>query len=351
LTEAKVYGDHIGVQRGRRDEAYYVQVWRVFDATGADGELERCLSELQKDLRYASEAEALAGAEELAAAKGLPIYMGRELIGKTGEERRGDILKRIDEMKPGTNAAPSEEFAVEYTHDSCAIEGNKLTLDETRMALVEGAVVGGKSVKDYLEVVGHRDAFRHVCHLYRLADAGAPLSEYLIKDIHALLLLDRREEGGVYRDCQVYVGAQTPPPPGEVPRLMEALVSGTPEPALHPMESWYAEDRRSRDPYAPDPPMHPLERAALFHMRFENIHPFIDGNGRAGRLVMNLQLMLAGYPPINIRRKYRDRYYMCFHGYEMLGTAAWMTNMVIACMLESLEGLAGSAPRIGSTLP
>jgi Fic family protein len=332
------YGDYVKVHRGRGKEegAYSVQVLRVFDVTGADGEIERAMGEFRDEPQYATEAEALAGAEELAAAKGLPIYgVGWELVGKTAEERRADILKRIDGMRPETSAAPAEEFAVEYTYDSCAIEGNSLTLNETRIALVDGTVVGGRPVKDYLEIVGHRNAFRRVCDL---AGAGAPVSENDVLDIHRLLLLDRPRHGGVYRDCQVYVGGQTPPPPGDVPRLIEALLTGAPDPALDPLDAWYEDDRRTRRPYAPDPPMHPLERAALFHMRFEGIHPFIDGNGRAGRLVMNLQLMLAGYPPINIRRRYRDRYYMCFHGYRRRGTAAWMTNMVIACMLESLEG-------------
>lgn len=185
-----------------------------------------------------------------------------------------------------------EEFTIEYTYNSNAIEGSTLTLKETALVL-EGITIDQKPLKEHLEAVGHRDAFLYV---QELVSAKAQLSERIIKDIHALVLMDRREEKGVYRRLPVrIVGAKhEPPQPYLVPVQMETLVS-----------SYASEMAR----------LHPIHRAALFHLRFEGIHPFIDGNGRCGRLVMNLDLMRQGYSPIDVKFADRKRYYECFDAY------------------------------------
>lgn len=218
---------------------------------------------------------------------------------KVSERYRGiftriDAMKaELDERRPFSEAElrrMRDEFAVEYTYDSNAIEGNTLTLRETALVL-KGLTIDKKPLKDHLEAVGHKEAFSYVLSLVQ---DGAHISERVIREIHSLVLMDRPEERGRYRRIPVRIlgAANTPPEPVTVPELMERLV---------------ADERESR--------LHPIERAALFHLRFENIHPFIDGNGRTGRLVLNLSLMQSGYPPVNVKFADRRRYYDAFESF------------------------------------
>ena len=195
-----------------------------------------------------------------------------------------DALKaELDKRRPLTQGELQrirEEFLIEYTYNSNAIEGNTLTLQETALVL-EGVTIDKKPLKDHLEAVGHRDAFLYVQDLVK---DKVPFSESIIKQIHTLVLMDRPEDRGVYRRIPVRImGAyHVPSDPVLVPEQMENLVAE----------------------FSANKKMHPIERAALFHLKFEGIHPFVDGNGRTGRLILNLMLMQAGYPPINV--KYSD---------------------------------------------
>jgi Fic family protein len=205
-----------------------------------------------------------------------------------------------------------DEFLVEFTYNSNAIEGNTLTLGETAMVL-EGITVDGKPLKDHLEAVGHRDAFRYV---QQLVTVKAPFSERVIKEIHSLVLLDKPEDRGVYRRIPVrIVGAHhEPPQPYLVPVQMERLVAD------------FAEDRR-----------HPVHSAALFHLEFEGVHPFVDGNGRTGRLILNLALMRHGYPPINVKYADRRRYYDCLEAYYKDDDEEPMVRLVAEYVEERLK--------------
>lgn len=206
-----------------------------------------------------------------------------------------DALKaELDKRRPLTQGELQrlrEEFLIEYTYNSNAIEGNTLTLQETALVL-EGITVDKKPLKDHLEAVGHRDAFLYV---QDLVTNNVPFSESIIKQIHTLVLMDRPDDRGVYRRIPVRImGAyHVPPDPIFVPEQMEKLVAE----------------------FAGNKKLHPLERAALFHLKFEGIHPFVDGNGRTGRLILNLMLMQAGYPPINVKYSDRKRYYEAFDSY------------------------------------
>ena len=195
-----------------------------------------------------------------------------------------------------------EEFLVEFTYNSNAIEGNTLTLRETALVL-EGVTIDKKPLKDHLEAVGHRDAFLHI---ERLVSAKERISEKVIKDIHSLVLMDSPEDRGVYRSILVrIVGAfPEPPQPYVVPVQMEQLILEL------------AKDKR-----------HPIEQAALFHLQFEEVHPFIDGNGRTERLVLNLMLMQNGYPPIIVKFTDRVRYYDTFDSYYREKSYAPMGNI------------------------
>lgn len=206
-----------------------------------------------------------------------------------------DALKaELDKRRPLTQGELQrlrDEFLIEYTYNSNAIEGNTLTLQETALVL-EGITVDKKPLKDHLEAVGHRDAFLYVQDLVK---NNVPFSENIIKQIHTLVLMDRTEDCGVYRRIPVRImGAyHVPPDPLFVPEQMENLVAE----------------------FAGNKKLNPIERAALFHLKFEGIHPFVDGNGRTGRLILNLMLMQAGYPPINVKYSDRKRYYEAFDSY------------------------------------
>lgn len=229
---------------------------------------------------------------------------------------RVDALKaKLDKHRPLTQGELKrlqEEFLVEYTYNSNAIEGNTLTLRETALVL-EGVTIDKKPLKDHLEAVGHRDAFLYV---QQLVSGKAPVSEKVIKAIHSLVLIDRPYDKGVYRSIPVRImGAYNEPPqPYLVPVQMEHITYAL------------TKDRR-----------HPIERAALFHLDFEGIHPFIDGNGRTGRLILNLMLMQCGYPPINVKFSDRKRYYDCFDSYYKNKTAVSMVTMVVEYLEEQIK--------------
>ena len=186
-----------------------------------------------------------------------------------------------------------EEFMIENTYNSNAIEGNTLTLRETALILQEGVTIAQKPIKEHLEAIGHKDAFEYVV---TLADTHSPLKERVIKDIHSLILMNDANNKGVYRSVPVRIlGANhTPPQPYLVPVQMEQLIAN------------YETMKREK---------HIIEAIAEFHLRFEGIHPFIDGNGRTGRLVLNLELMKAGLLPVNVKFADRALYYSCFDEY------------------------------------
>jgi excisionase family DNA binding protein len=246
----------------------------------------------------------------------------RSLRGKVIPEQYVTLFTAIDEMKaeldrrrPLTSGELKrllDEFLVEFTYNSNAIEGNTLTLQETALVL-EGVTIDKKPLKDHLEAVGHRDAFNYVVSLVR---DKVPLSERIIREIHSLVLMSRPEDRGVYRRIPVRImGAlHEPPQPYLVPVLMERLVANL------------FRDKR-----------HTIEKASLFHLDFERIHPFIDGNGRTGRLILNLMLMQAGYPPIDVKFADRRKYYACFDSYYRDNDASPMVNMVAEYVKERLS--------------
>ncbi|HON43288.1 MAG TPA: Fic family protein [Bacillota bacterium] len=247
---------------------------------------------------------------------------GRRLRGRLVPKEFASLLARVDSAKEeldrrrpltvGEVKRLQDEFLIEFTYSSNAIEGNTLTLKETAMVL-EGITIDRKPLKDHLEAVGHRDAFRYV---QQLVAAKAPFSERIIREIHSLVLLDKPEDRGVYRRIPVRImGAHhEPPQPYLVPVQMERLVAES------------AHDKR-----------HPVHGAALFHLEFEGIHPFVDGNGRTGRLILNLTLMQHGYPPINVKFADRRRYYDCLDTYFRDHDEEPMVTMVAEYVEERLK--------------
>ncbi len=203
-----------------------------------------------------------------------------------------------------------EVFTVEYTYASNAIEGNTLTLEETAMVL-NGITIDQKPLREHLEAIGHRDAFQYLEEVVR--NEEVPLSERLIRELHALVLIDRPEDKGQYRRIPVRIlnAVHTPPQPYEVPIQMERLL---------------AEFKC--------PPYHPIEAAARFHIAFEAIHPFIDGNGRTGRLLLNFMLMRKGYLPINVKFADRRKYYDAFTAFHKDNDIVPMASLITTYLIE-----------------
>lgn len=206
----------------------------------------------------------------------------------------------------------TEQFVVEYTYNSNAIEGNTLTLRETDMVL-RGLTIAQKSLKDHMEAVGHKEAFDFVRDLVK---DQLPLSEGIIKQIHYLVLADKKDDRGVYRRITVRImGAKHEP---VQPYLIQPR-----------MEQLLEDYRNSKE--------HMIPRLSRFHIEFEAIHPFIDGNGRTGRLLVNMELMKAGYPPIDIKFADRIAYYNAFDEYHAKYNLEAMEKLFAGYVNERLD--------------
>ncbi|TCP24454.1 Fic/DOC family protein [Scopulibacillus darangshiensis] len=202
-------------------------------------------------------------------------------------DRKKASLDALRPLPKYTLKSLHEKLLLEWTYNTNAIEGNTLTMNETKVVL-EGITVGGKTMREHLEVINHRDAIRYV---EEIVQKGEPFTEWQIKSLHRLVLKGVDDEyAGVYRDQQVFIaGAKhTPPAPYLIKEQMEQLIR------------WY--DNKAQE-------LHPVERGAMLHAIFVGIHPFIDGNGRTSRLLLNLELMKAGFPAVVIKVENRLAYY------------------------------------------
>ena len=181
--------------------------------------------------------------------------------------------------------------------------------------VLEGMTIDQKPLKDHLEAVGHRDAFLYI---QDIAKQDVPLSEFVIKNIHSLVLMNQPEDKGVYRRIPVRImGAYTEP---VQPYLIEPKIT----------ELLKVNEERKVT-------MNNIERIARFHLEFEGIHPFIDGNGRTGRLIMNLDLIRNGYPAINVKFADRKKYYDAFDAYFRDGNAEEMTELIAGYVNQRLD--------------
>lgn len=205
--------------------------------------------------------------------------------------------KRIFEMKKGsidsvTLSSYEKDFELTYTHNSTAIEGNTLTLMETKLVLEDGISVGGKELREIYEIVNHKKAYRYV---KKCIEEKRPLTETIIKDIHAILT-ENIIAGGIYRNQEVRIsGAGHTPPSGN-----DMYVQ---------IKNFYADMNWKKEE------LNPIEYAAWTHAEFVRIHPFIDGNGRTSRLIMNYQLMEDGFLPVSIANENRLDYYNALECY------------------------------------
>jgi len=196
-------------------------------------------------------------------------------------------LNQFRPFSPNTLKSLREQLIVEWTYNSNAIEGNTLTLQETKVAL-EGITIGGKSLREHFEVISHQEA---ILFIEELVQKNEELNELDIKSIHALILKSiDTENAGKYRSYNVLIsGAEHKPVNAlDIPIKMEEFIR------------WYKTEALD---------LHPIERAARVHVDFVGIHPFVDGNGRTSRLLMNLELMKSGFPPVIFKVTDRLAYY------------------------------------------
>jgi Fic family protein len=228
-----------------------------------------------------------------------------------------ELIKAHRPLPPAIVAKLKEQFSIEMTYNSNAIEGNKLTLKETFLVINDGLTVKGKSLQDHLEAKNHHEAIHF---LYDLIEHNKrhTISEQLVRSLQKLIIKDFDDEGaGNYRKGSVMITGSKHRPPAafEVAGMMRDLIV------------WIKKNAKS---------LHPVELAALAHHKLVYIHPFTDGNGRTARLFMNLILMQNGYPLVIILKNDRQKYYRALEKADQ-GQLADMEKFVAQAVERSMN--------------
>jgi hypothetical protein len=228
--------------------------------------------------------------------------------------RKKEQLKEIQKQLPKEALESFDKsFEIEYTHNSTAIEGNTLSLIQTKAVLEDGISIGGKTLREIYEVVNHKKAFHFIKKC--IAD-GKPLDENIVKDIHAMLM-ENILTGGIYRTVDVRIsGAKHKPPvPGEM---------------YQQIKNFYADM-----PYRAE--SNAVEFAAWTHAEFVKIHPYVDGNGRTSRMIMNYQLMANGFLPVSIAKENRLEYFEVLESYAVTGELQPFIEMIASLEEQRLD--------------
>lgn len=238
--------------------------------------------------------------------------------------KRDRLHAILDAIDPEALESFERSFDVEYAHNSTAIEGNTLTLVQTKAILEDELSVGGKSLREIYEVANHRKAFNFVKeHVAK----GVALAEGIAKDIH-MLLLENILPGGIYRDVEVRIpGAGFVSPVGK---------------------DMYAQVKELFARLAGPADGNSIEFAAWTHAEFVRIHPFVDGNGRTARMLMNYQLMLAGFLPVSVAKEQRIEYYDALEAYAVHGELGSFADMVAALEETRLDEYLAIDPSLGA---
>ncbi len=230
-----------------------------------------------------------------------------------------DALKtKLDTFREFDSYRITQALELEYTFESNRIEGNTLTLRETDLVINEGLTVSGKSMREHLEAINHQEAIGYIKHLM---EKNSLLNEREVLSIHNLILRGiHPEDAGRYRKVQVMIKGSTymPPQPFMVSKQMEDYFI------------WYEANKNS---------LHPVLLAGEMHERLVTIHPFIDGNGRTSRLVMNLVLLSHGYIIANIKGDYENRmqYYQTLEKAQITSDKEDFLLFIAQIEKESLE--------------
>lgn len=230
-----------------------------------------------------------------------------------------DELKiKLDQHRPLAPAMVKnlqEDLILRWTYHSNAIEGNTLTLLETKVVL-EGITVGGKALREHFEAINHRDA---IYYIEEIIKKGEPFSEWQIRNIHQLILKNIDDDNaGRYRQQNVLISGASKITP-DYTLLNDKMAQ---------FIDWYNNEADQ---------LHPIERAVKIHADFVGIHPFIDGNGRTSRLLMNLELMKAGYPPCVITVENRLAYYEALDQWMAFDNTQPFIQFVSNALLEGFK--------------
>lgn len=212
------------------------------------------------------------------------------IVGKKRE------LDKLRPLPPSIVRKLNEHFIIEWTYNSNAIEGNTLSLQETDLVINRGLTIGNKSLKEHFEAINHKECIEL---LEKFVEKKDELSTEFIKKIHKIILKNIDDsQAGVYRNTNVRIlgAVHIPPDAGKIKRLMDEYLT------------WYYENKHI---------MSVPELAAWVQYKFVWIHPFIDGNGRTARLLMNLVLLQNGYPPAVILNLDRQKYYRVLRQADM----------------------------------
>lgn len=248
-----------------------------------------------------------------------PIYPETKEIDVL-REQVDDLKRCLDSFRPLGRAHLENiqgAFDVEYTYNSNGIEGNTLTLNETAMVVQHGITIGGKSMREHLEAINHQEA---IAYIREIVQDDIPLTESVLKAIHGLILrgIDR-ENAGRYRNVPVRIqgSSHVPPQPFLVPKAMEEYFA-----------TYEAEKAET----------HPVILAADMHERLVTIHPFIDGNGRTARLVMNLILLRHGYviASLSSKQELRRTYYQALETKNTTGDSAPFHRLILQTEKDGL---------------
>jgi Fic family protein len=212
------------------------------------------------------------------------------------------LLREVDRKKaelglkpplaPEADEAYQERFLYDSIYHSNAIEGNRLTREEVERLFAHNEVIEGKSFSDHVAILGYRDA---TLLGQRYIHNNTRITEHEIKKLHATMLIDQQEVAGEYRNYNLMIHGHRPTSYEKVPYKMLQLCDARPSQDAHPIES-----------------------IAFFHLRLEKIHPFGDGNGRVGRLIINIMLEQLGYPPVIVTLDDRKTYYEALSAYDGL---------------------------------
>lgn len=228
-------------------------------------------------------------------------------------EKKQKYEQNKSNINADTLSSYEKDFELKFTHNSTAIEGNTLTLLETKVILEDGVAIGGKTLQEIYEVTNHKKAYEYV---KKCIAQHKSLTENIVKDLHAILT-ENIIVGGIYRNQEVRIsGAGFTPPAGN-----EMYIQ---------IKDFFQQLQNKSD-------LNPIELAAYTHAEFVRIHPFIDGNGRTGRLMMNYQLLSYGFLPVSIAKETRLEYYRSLEAFAVNGDLQPFAALVAALEEEQLD--------------
>jgi len=260
------------------------------------------------------------------------VYLGVNLSKKDLKKKEKDADKKLnvfsvilssgdkgllEKIKKDFSKEPKENYDNRYeafcslfTYDSTGIEGNTLTLSETSHLLFGGIAPKSKSLREINEIINHKKALDYI-----LSYKGDINKEFILR-LHELVVINTLREElisqiGKFRRVQVFIGRSIPPKAQDVPKQIASLLR------------WHSINKNK---------LHPIILAAYFHTEFERIHPFVDGNGRVGRLLMNFILYKNNYPMINIPKKNRFKYYGVLQNAQYKGNLEGFVRFLISIL-------------------